>query len=61
MTASAKITKEMHTDNNNVFAGIRCFKGTFSLQVTKGIKPNHASCPQELFKKELECLQQKHV
>ena len=42
IAVSAKITKEMHTDNNNGFAGIEYFKGTFSLQVREGVKPYQA-------------------
>ena len=37
MAASAKNTKELHIEIDDVFSGIHCFKGTFSLQVKEGI------------------------
>ena len=47
----------------NIFSDIRCFEGTFSLQLKEGNNPYQASLRyvanvlQKPFKKELECLQ----
>ena len=61
--ASEKTTQIMHNCFSNAFAGIGCFKGTFSLQDTDGVKPYKvppryiAYALQEPFRKELERLQ----
>ena len=39
MTEITKITQEIFNTFNDVFSGIGCFKGTFSLQVKDGMKP----------------------
>ena len=57
----------MHHKYNNVFTGVECLKGTFSLQIKKSTKsnhalPRHAVCAlQDPFKKELEHLQQQDI
>ena len=38
MASSAKIAQELHSKYGNVFTGIRCFKGTFPLQVKEDVK-----------------------
>ena len=38
MTASTKVTKEMHNDCSDVFSGIGYLNITFSLQVKGGVK-----------------------
>ena len=53
--ASAK-TMEMHNECNDVFTGIGCFKGTFSLQVSDDANPYHGTkmqgiCPLETLQK----------
>ena len=42
MVVSAKTAQIMHNGFSNVFTGIRCFKGTFSLQVKYGAKAYQA-------------------
>ena len=60
MPASAKTTQEVCHKSNNVFTGIRCFKGTFSLQVKESTKsyqvsPRHWEyMPQEPLRKGLQ-------
>ena len=39
MVANTTITQELHSKYNDVFTGIVCLKGTFSLQVTEGANP----------------------
>ena len=41
--ASAKIIKALHKELYDVFSGIGCFRGTFSLYVKKGMKPYQAT------------------
>ena len=39
---SARITQEIFDTFDTVFSGIGYFRGTFSLQVNKGVKPYQA-------------------
>ena len=43
MEANNKITKSINKEFADIFIGIECFKGTFSLQVKDGTKPYYAS------------------
>ena len=60
---SAKITKQLQSNFEDVFSGIGGFDGMFSLQVNPDSKPFHTSqrCVayvlQKTFKEELEWLQ----
>ena len=40
--ASTKTTQMMHNDDSDVFKGIGCFKGMFSLQIKDDVKPYQA-------------------
>ena len=57
---SAEITKQLQRDVKDVFNGIGCFDGTFSLQLKLGSKPYQAAprhvayALQKPFKEELE-------
>ena len=57
------MTQKIHNTFGNVFIGIGCFKGTFSLQLKPDSKPYQAPprwvayALQKPFKEELECLQ----
>ena len=61
--ASAGTTQTIHNEYSNVFTGIGCFKGTFSLQVKEDKTPCQVLprpvvyALQEPLKKELERLQ----
>ena len=61
---SAKITQQLQRDFKDVFTGIGCFNGTFSLQIISDSKPYQAPpwwlayALQKPFKEELERLQQ---
>ena len=67
MATSIKTTQMMHNDYNDVFTGIGCFKGTFSLQTKDDVKsyqapPRHATYAlKKTFKKELERLQGQEI
>ena len=59
--------QKIHNTFGDVFNGIGCFKGTFSLQLKPDSKPYQAPprCVvyllQKLFKEELECLQKMDI
>ena len=59
--------QKIHDVFGNVFNGIGCFKGTFSLQLKPDSKPYQASprhvayVLQKPFKEELECLQKMDI
>ena len=61
---SAELTQQIHKEFNNVFNGIGCFKGTFSLQLGPDSRLYQVSLRhvayalQKPFKDELERLQQ---
>ena len=38
MKATAELTQSVHNKFKDIFTGIACFKGTFSLQVKEGDK-----------------------
>ena len=65
--ASTEIRKQLHKEFEDVFTGIGCFDGTFSLQVKQDSKPYQASprhvayALQKPFKEELETLQQQDI
>ena len=42
MKASATLTDSIYNECADVFFSMRCFKGTFSLQVNDDMKPNQA-------------------
>ena len=58
------MTQKIHSSYNDVFNGIGCFKGTFSLQLKPNSKPHQmpprhvAYALQKPFKEELEWLQE---
>ena len=60
---SSTMMQKIHKTFGNIFNGIGCFKGTFSLQLKPNSKPYQmppkcvAYVLQKLFKEELECLQ----
>ena len=64
---SIKLMQEIHNTFGNVFNGIWCFKGTFSLQLKPDSKPYQAPprfvayASQKPFKEELECLQRMDI
>ena len=64
---SDAMTKKIHNTYGNVFNGIGCFKGTFSLQPQPDSKPYQAPpryvayALQKLFREELEWLQEMDV
>ena len=64
---SAKITQQLQRYFQNVFTGIVCFDGTFSLQVKADSKPylvqplHVAYALQKPFKEELELLKQEDI
>ena len=64
---SAEITQQIQREFKDVFSGIGCFNGTFSLQVKPDSKPYQAPprhiayALQQPFKEELECLQQQDI
>ena len=57
------MVQKIHDTFGNIFNGIGCFEGTFSLQLNLDSKPNQAPprcvayALQKPFKEELECLQ----
>ena len=61
---SDDMTQKMHNTYGDVFNGIRCFEGTFSLQLTPDSKPyqvpprHMAYALQKPFKEELKWLQE---
>ena len=61
---SNDMTQKMHNTYGNIFNGIECFKGTFSLQLKPDSKPHQvpprhvAYALQKPFKKELKWLQE---
>ena len=63
----AELTQQIHKEFNDVFNGIGCFKGTFSLQLKLDrrpyqVPPRHVPYAlQKLFKDELERLQQQDI
>ena len=65
--ASTEITKQLQMEFEDVFTGIGCFDGTFTLQVkpdskTQQVSPKHiAYALQKLFKEEFERLQQQDI
>ena len=65
--ASANMTKQIQKEFKDVFTGIGCFEGTFSLQVKPDSKPYQvppqcvAYVLQTLFKEELEKLQEQDI
>ena len=64
---SIKLTQRVHNVFGNVFNGIGCFKGTFSLQLKPDSKPYQAPprhvayMLQKLFKEELDWLQKMDI
>ena len=64
---SAETTQQIHKDSEDVFNGIGCFDGTFSLQLKPGSKPyqvppRYLACAlQKPFKKELERIQKQDI
>ena len=64
---SSAMMQKIHEKFGNVFNGIGCFKGTFSLQLKPDSKPYHAPprhvayALQNMFKEELECLQKMDI
>ena len=66
-TVSAETTQQLQRDFKDVFTGIGCFDGMFSLQVKPDCKPyqvppGHAAYAlQKSFKEELECLQHEDI
>ena len=64
---SETITNRIHIEYNNLFFGIGCFQGTFSLQVTEGSHPYQvprkrvAYTVQKPLKEEPEWLQKQQV
>ena len=64
---SAEITQQLQIDFEDVFYGIGCFDGTFSLQLKLESKPYQtpprckAYAPQKPFKEELKCLQKQDI
>ena len=64
---SAESTHQIHKDFNDVFNGIGCFEGTFSLQLKPDSKPywapprHMAYTLQKPFQEELERLQQQDI
>ena len=64
---SIAMMQKIHTRFGNVFNGIGCFKGTFSLQLKPDNKPYQAPPKhvayvlQEPFKEELRCLQEMDI
>ena len=64
---SIKLTQRIHKVFGNVFNGIGCFKGTFSLQLKPDSKPHQvpprcvAYVLQKLFKEELDHLQKMDI
>ena len=64
---SAELIQQMHTEFDNIFNGIWCFKGTFSLQLKHDSRPYQAPprhvayVLQKPFKDELDQLQQMDV
>ena len=65
--AGAETALKIHVEFSDVFTGIGCFKGTFSLQVKDDMKPYQMPprcityVLQEPFKKELERLQEHEI
>ena len=65
--ASAKTMQIMHYDYRNLFTGIRCFKGIFSMQIKDDVKPYQAPPKhiayslQEVLLKELKMLQDQQI
>ena len=61
------MTQKIHNTYGDVFNGIGCFEGTFSLQLKPSSKPyevpprNEAYALQKLFKEELEQLQEQDI
>ena len=61
------MTQSIHTRFDDIFNGIGCFEGTFSLQLKADSKryqapPRHvAYVIQEPFKEELRCLQEMDI
>ena len=59
---SSEMTQKIHERFGNIFNGIGCFEGTFSLQLKPNSKPYQAPprhvayVLQKPFKEELECL-----
>ena len=64
---SIELTQKIHNMFDNVFNGIGCFEGTFSLQLKPDSKPYQAPLrrvahvPQKPFKEELDWLQKLDV
>ena len=67
MITCTEVTKGKHDDDSDVFPGIGCFKGIFSLQVkmvqnhTKPLSLHMAYALQELYMKDLEYLQHQQI
>ena len=67
IVASIAMMQKIHTRFGNVFNGIGCFEGTFSLQLKPYSKPYQAPprhvayALQEPFKEELRCLQEMDI
>ena len=64
---SSEMTQKIHNRFGNVFNGIGCFEGTFSLQLKPDSKPYQAPPRhvayelQKPFREELECLQKMDI
>ena len=64
---SEAITNRIYKELNDLFSGISCFEGTFSLQVKEGSHPYQASprtvanTLQKPLKDELEWLQKQQI
>ena len=65
--ASDTITNRLHNEFNDLFSGIGCFKGMFSLQVKEGSHPDQAPLKrvayalQKPLKEELSWLQKQQI
>ena len=57
MAASVKATQELYNKYSDIFTGIGCFKGTFSLLVKEGAKQQQVQmcsiCPRRTIKKRI--------
>ena len=47
MKAAAELIKSIHDEFKDVFTGMGCLKGTFSLQIREEIKP-YLACPRHI-------------
>ena len=65
--SSSAMMQSIHTRSGDIFNGIGCFEGTFSLQLKPDSNPYQAPPKhvayvlQKPFKEELKCLQEKDI